>query len=84
MKDHIKNFTKDIQAIVVCRYWDAYVFLIFKIKVVQNLSQKNISLCFHGYGPIHKRYCCLEPKTKRVYISKYVVFDEEAFPFKPS
>lgn len=27
---------------------------------------------------------CLDPTTKRVYISRHVVFDETTFPFKTS
>ncbi|KAF7827414.1 putative copia-type protein [Senna tora] len=36
------------------------------------------------YSPIHKGYRYLDPRTKRVYISHHVVFDETTFPFMPS
>lgn len=33
---------------------------------------------------MHIRYKCLDPKTKRVYISRHVIFYETTFLFKPS
>ena len=47
-------------------------------------SAKTYPCIFTGYSPIHKGYRCLDPKTRRVYISRHVVFDETIFPFKPS
>lgn len=47
-------------------------------------SAKTYPCVFIGYSPTHKGYRCLDPKTKRVYISRHVVFDETTFPFKPS
>ncbi|PNY13707.1 putative copia-type protein, partial [Trifolium pratense] len=47
-------------------------------------SAKTYPCVFIGYSPMHKGYRCLDPKTKRVYISRHVVFDETTFPFKPS
>ena len=44
--------------------------------------KKTYPCVFIGYSPIHKGYRCLEPKTKHVYISKHVMFDEMTFPYK--
>jgi hypothetical protein len=46
----------------------------------------NIIMWFRDMGcynsPIHKGYKCLEPNTRRVYITHDVTFDEQVFPFK--
>ena len=44
---------------------------------------KTYPCVFIGYSPIHKGYRCLEPKTKRVYISRHVVFEKKHFPLTP-
>jgi hypothetical protein len=31
---------------------------------------------------MHKGYKCLEPKSRRMYISRDVVFDQQIFPFE--
>jgi histone deacetylase 1/2 len=41
-------------------------------------SQKCV---FMGYSSQHKGYKCLHIPSNRVYISRDVVFDENAFPF---
>ena len=47
-------------------------------------SKKTYPCIFLGYSPLHKGYRCLEPHTKRVYISRHVVFNEEVFPYRPN
>uniref|UniRef100_A0A2N9I9N7 CCHC-type domain-containing protein n=1 Tax=Fagus sylvatica TaxID=28930 RepID=A0A2N9I9N7_FAGSY len=42
---------------------------------------KSYPCIFLGYSPIHKGYRCLHPPTKRVYLSRHVVFDEDIFPY---
>ena len=44
-------------------------------------NKKSQPCVFVGYSLLHKGYHCLDLKTKRVYISKHVVFDESTFPF---
>jgi hypothetical protein len=36
---------------------------------------------FLGYSLVYKGYKCLDLTTNRVYISRYVIFDEQTFPF---
>ncbi|KAI9154232.1 hypothetical protein LWI28_023054 [Acer negundo] len=45
------------------------------------MESTSLKLCI---SLIHKGYRCLEPTTKRVYISRHVVFDEVTFPYKPT
>ncbi|KAI5337566.1 hypothetical protein L3X38_016837 [Prunus dulcis] len=39
---------------------------------------------FLGYSPNHHGYCCLNPQTGRIYISRHARFHEHAFPFSVS
>jgi histone deacetylase 1/2 len=45
------------------------------------LAYRSTQCVFLGYSPLHKGVKCLNVKTGRVYISRYVVFDEKFFPF---
>lgn len=36
---------------------------------------------FVGYSPIRKGYKCLDKSTRRIYISRDVIFEENIFPF---
>ncbi|KAM0012969.1 putative RNA-directed DNA polymerase [Helianthus debilis subsp. tardiflorus] len=38
---------------------------------------------FLGYSPFHHGYRCLDIATERVYIARYVRFNEHVFPFNP-
>ncbi|XP_075474740.1 uncharacterized protein LOC142505585 isoform X1 [Primulina tabacum] len=42
--------------------------------------KKTYPCVFIGYSPIHKRYRCLEPKSKRVYISRHVFLMNKPSP----
>ena len=45
------------------------------------LSPHSTACVFLGYPSSHKGYRCLDMATKRVIISRHVVFDETCFPF---
>jgi hypothetical protein len=38
-------------------------------------------LVFFGYSPMHKGYRYLHPPSKRVYLSRHVIFDKTIFPY---
>lgn len=43
---------------------------------------KTIICVFVGYSDRHKGYKCFHPSSKKLFISRYVVFDELCFPYK--
>lgn len=45
------------------------------------LDPKSLPCVFLGYNEKYKGYRCFHPPTKRVYISRHVLFDEGSFPF---
>ena len=45
------------------------------------LSPRSAACVFLGYPASHKGYRCLDISTRRVFISRHVVFDEQTFPF---
>jgi histone deacetylase 1/2 len=45
------------------------------------LAPRSTACVFLGYPSSHKRYRCLDLSTRRVIISRHVVFDESSFPF---
>jgi hypothetical protein len=47
----------------------------------RKLAFRSKQCVFLGYSPLHKDVKCLDVSTGRVYISRDVVFDENAFPF---
>ena len=47
----------------------------------RKLSFRSKRCVFFGYSPLHKGVKCLDVATRRVYISRDVVFDEHIFPF---
>jgi hypothetical protein len=44
-------------------------------------TPKSYLCVFLGYSPMHKGYRCLHPPSKRVYLSRHVIFDETIFPY---
>lgn len=45
------------------------------------LSPKSSKCTFIGYSPMHKGYKCYDNSTKKIFISRHVVFEETTFPF---
>jgi transposase InsO family protein len=45
------------------------------------LAPRSTACVFLGYPPSHKGYCCLDLSTRRIIISRHVIFDETTFPF---
>jgi histone deacetylase 1/2 len=48
----------------------------------KKLSFRSKRCVFFGYSSMHKGVKCLDVSTGRVYISRYMVFDESMFPFE--
>jgi hypothetical protein len=46
------------------------------------LSFRSKPCIFLGYGGTQKGYRCLDPQTRKIYLSRSVVFDETQFPAK--
>ncbi|KAK2985183.1 hypothetical protein RJ640_010472 [Escallonia rubra] len=46
------------------------------------LEPKSVPCVFLGYNIKHKGYKCFNPISRRVYVSRHVVFDETCFPYK--
>ena len=51
------------------------------IKGNNKFIPKTYSRVLIGYNNLHKGYKCSHPSTKRVYISRHVVFDENTLPY---
>lgn len=43
---------------------------------------RSLHCVFLGYNDKYKGYRCFYPPTRRVYISRHVLFDEQSFPFE--
>ena len=46
------------------------------------MDPKSLACVFIGYNEKYKGYRCLYPPTRRVFISRHVLFDEFVFPFE--
>ncbi|CAL8173518.1 unnamed protein product [Prunus armeniaca] len=45
-------------------------------------NDSGISISHLGYSLNHQGYKCLDLSTRRIYLSRHVLFDEDTFPFK--
>lgn len=45
------------------------------------LAPRSLPCIFLGYSTQHKGFCCLDPVTSRIYISRHAQFNESIFPF---
>ncbi|KAM0068396.1 putative RNA-directed DNA polymerase [Helianthus debilis subsp. tardiflorus] len=66
------------------RAYGCRVFPYLRDYADHKLAPRSLPCVFIGYSLIHKGYCCLDPSTNRVYISRHARFDESIFPFQGS
>lgn len=48
------------------------------------LDNRSTPCVFLGYSTSQSAYLCLQPTTRRIYVSRHVQFDEQVFPFPRS
>ncbi|KAJ4966236.1 hypothetical protein NE237_018085 [Protea cynaroides] len=48
------------------------------------MKPRSLACIFLGYNDVHKSYRCYYMATKRMYMSRHVIFNEEVFPLQPS
>lgn len=48
------------------------------------LASRSTKCVFLGYPSAHRGYRCLDLESKRIILSRHVIFDETSFPFKDS
>lgn len=63
------------------RVFGCLCFPILTASTTHKLAPRSIPCVFLGYPQEHKGYRCLDITSKRVIISRHVVFDENTFPF---
>ncbi|KAJ9552074.1 hypothetical protein OSB04_016119 [Centaurea solstitialis] len=51
---------------------------------INKLQNRSSPCVFLGYPPNHRGYLCLDLSTKKILISRHVLFDEMIFPFRSS
>ena len=51
--------------------------------LIMNISWRfEVKSLFLGYSNYQRGYWCLDLSTKRIYISRHIIFDEHSFPTK--
>jgi hypothetical protein len=48
------------------------------------LSHRSVACVFLGYASNHRGYRCMDLESRRIIISRHVIFDETQFPFAPN
>jgi len=82
--DHISPYEKLLQQTPDYAFLKSFGCACFPHMVPYNrhkLSFKSVPCVFIGYDDHYKGYRCLDPISGRIYISRYVVFDEASFPY---
>lgn len=51
------------------------------LKGQTKFAPKTYPCVFVGYSSLHKGYRCYQPSTKKVFISRHVIFDEHLLPY---
>ena len=83
--DHISPYEKLLQRPPGYTFLKSFGCACFPHMVPYNrhkLSFKFVPCVFISYDDHYKSYCCLDPISGRVYISRNVVFDEASFPYQ--
>lgn len=63
------------------RFFGCACYLHLGAYVTNKLLPRTAECVFLGYSSQHKGYRCLDPVTRRVYVSRHVRFDETTYPY---
>lgn len=79
-------FTKLFGQNLTTIYWK---FLVADVPYLKGYNKdkfqpKTFPCIFIGYNLLHKGYWCYHPESRRVYISRHVIFDESILPYSGS
>ncbi|KAI3785937.1 hypothetical protein L1987_45063 [Smallanthus sonchifolius] len=66
------------------RVYGCQVFPYLRDYAKHKLEPRSLPCVFIGYSTHYKGYRCLDPTTKRIFISRHARFNESVFPFKGS
>ncbi|KAL8161955.1 hypothetical protein V2J09_013444 [Rumex salicifolius] len=66
------------------RVFDCLCFPNLTATTAHKLEPCTCPCVFLGYALQHRGYCCLDLESRKVIISRHVIFDESVFPFRDS